>query len=174
MATPDVPGSNPANHDKLSIGNWAEHEDGSLILIIGIDENDTVVFNLYDLDDADHPVFYPNAMTLKEFEKTFSFDPKKKISDKNLKWTWHDKTPFAWQRVMSVFKKPQPVLANVDDTLSAAKRLKRSLDLRMTMPVTPEHVHSQQGLTLEDITAPAQRIFQRLKRAMAAFKDPID
>lgn len=43
MATYDSPGSNPANNDKLSRGNWAEHADGSLIYVKDIDENDRVV-----------------------------------------------------------------------------------------------------------------------------------
>lgn len=121
MATHDVPGSNPANKDELHAGCWAEHEDGSLLYVKGT-ERDQVVYELYDLNE-DPPVYYQDAMDEKQFKESFGWSA-------DIQWTWHDKTPMPWERVMKNFERPRPNLADVHDTLSAAARVAQSLRLR--------------------------------------------
>lgn len=168
MATNDVPGANPKNNDKLSRGCWAEHEDGSLIFVKDIDENDRVIFEIYDLSNDKHPVYYPQALTLKEFEKTFSYNPGKKDTSK-IKWTWHDKTAMPWERVMRVIKNPLAVSANVQDSLTAATQVAESLRARIREVVTEDFVLSNQGIDTRPAGNQAKGIFNRLKRAMEAF-----
>lgn len=91
MSTNDVPGANPVNRDVLAMGCWAEHEDGSLILV----------------------------------EK----GKKKADATDNIKWTWHDKSPFPWTRVMRDFPSGEKY-ADVQDELNAAQRVAQSLQLR--------------------------------------------
>src|SRR6056297_2054635 len=122
MATNDVPGHNPANKDVLAMGAWAEHEDGSLILVKGV-EAGKVVYELYDLA-GDRPVFYQDAMLETGFKQQFSWAPGE---DKKDCWTWHDKTLFPWDRVMQTFERPVPVDADVNETLSTAQRVAESL-----------------------------------------------
>lgn len=169
MATTDVCGYGSASNDKLTAGCWADHEDGSLILLKGLTENDICIFEIYDLSDEDHPVVYSNALTLSDFQTTFSWNPKKKSSGKNLKWNWHDKTLFPWSLVMKSVKNPQPSLVNVEDTLSAAQRLKQSLDARMVgTPVTEDFVHRAQGTQVRTGSgSPAKTIMTRLKNAIS-------
>ena len=125
MATQDVPGANPANHDTLAVGNWAEHSDGSLIFVQGT-ENGRVVFQLYDVAQMP-PVYYQDAMTDVDFKAAFSFPPVGKSAEK---WTWHNRTPMPWSRVMKGFDKPVPMHADVGDQLTAASRVAESLKLR--------------------------------------------
>lgn len=170
MATTDVPGYNPTNNDKLSRGSWAEHDDGSLIFVKDIDENDRVIFDLYDLANLQHPIFYPNALALYEFEKTFSYEPKKK-KKVNLKWTWHDKTEFPWERVMRVIQSPLPVATNVQDTLTAAAQMAQSLNFRLSEVLTQDHILKEQGLVTRPQTHQSRTILQRLKNALGALVD---
>jgi len=88
MPTKQVPGSNPADKDILFVGAWAEHDDGSMLLIEG-DEDDVVVFSVFDIA-KDPVVEYRDAMPVEGFDKQFS----------DTGWTWHDKTPFPWAKVM--------------------------------------------------------------------------
>lgn len=124
MATEDCPGANPANADVLKAGCWAEHEDGSLIFVKGT-EHKQVVYEIFDLAQ-DSPVSYNDAMAEDEFKKSFSY----KTGTSQEKWTWHDKTPFPWERVMKNFGKPTPNLADAHEILSAAARVAKSLRLR--------------------------------------------
>ena len=166
MATNSVPGADPKNNDKLNIGCWAEHEDGSMIFVKGVNENDIVVFEIYDFADEKMPVFYQQALALKDFEKTFSYDPKK-IDKINMKWTWHDKTPFPWEKIMQIIQKPVPVPANVEDTISAAKRIAESLKARVAMVLTEDHILEKQGLSARKGGRTSRTIIDRLKGAMA-------
>jgi hypothetical protein len=125
MSTHDVPGANAINKDVLAAGCWAEHDDGSLLYVKGT-EGKTVVYELYDLDQQP-PVYYQDAMRKKAFKSQFSWPP---IGTSTEQWTWHDKTPFPWSRVMGKIDKPRPVHANVADQLSAATRVAKSLQLR--------------------------------------------
>lgn len=90
MSTPFVPGANPANRDKLSIGNWAEADEGnSLVLVEGLDtdgQKNRVVYTLFDLRQGQE---YRSYKKRSEFDKRFSKSG----------WTWHDKTPFPWQKI---------------------------------------------------------------------------
>src|SRR5574341_1282159 len=134
MATDDVPGANPDNADRLAAGCWAEHDDGSMLYVKGT-ENDQVVYELYDVAE-EPPVYYQDAMLEPAFKDAFSFPPVGKSKEK---WTWHDKTPFTWNRVMKTFDKPRPMHADVHDQLSAAARVARSLRLR-AQKLKPESV----------------------------------
>jgi hypothetical protein len=124
MSTADVPGANPKNHDVLSSGCWAEHADGSLIFVKGT-ELDQVVYEIFDVA-ADPPVSYTDAMPETAFKKSFSFPPSGVSTEK---WTWHDKTPFPWNRVMQSFKRPRPTV-HAEEFVSAAARVAESLRLR--------------------------------------------
>lgn len=159
MATQDVPGANPANADELRVGNWAEHEDGSMLYVQGT-ENGQVVFQLYDLAQ-DPPVYYQDAMREEAFKKAFSHPPIGTSSDK---WTWHDKTPMPWHRVMKTFDKPAPMHADVHDTLSAAARVAQSLRLRSQRLAASEVEHLS-----EKQTPKGRGIIDRIQRALDAF-----
>lgn len=124
MATHDVPGANPANKDQLAMGCWAEHQDGSLIFVLSV-EGGRVVYQMYDLLRG-QIVEYKDAMPETDFKKTFSFDG----SSKSLKWTWHDKTPFDWNRVIKAGARDGLHYASAVDQLSAAQRVAESLKLR--------------------------------------------
>lgn len=125
MATHDVPGANPKNADVLAMGCWAEHEDGSLILVKST-EGGRVVYEIYDMAQTP-PVYYQDAMPELAFKKAFSYDPKQPAKDR---WTWHDKTQFPWDRVMKDFSRPRPHYASAEDLQSAAQRVAESLNLR--------------------------------------------
>lgn len=154
MATQDVPGANPANKDELHAGCWAEHEDGSLIFVKGA-EGGQVVYELYDVAEKP-PIYYQDAMREEAFKTQFSYP--KSID----KWTWHDKTPFPWDRVITTVSKPRPMHADVQDTLSAAARVAESLKLR-TQKLTPDTLHAKAG----DSTG--RSVVGRLQAAFDAF-----
>lgn len=121
MSTDDVPGMNPKNQDTLHAGCWAEHTDGTLIYVLGT-ENRTVLYELFELQDANNPVEYRDSMKQHEFEKQFSYDP---TNPKSLRWTWHDKTLFPWDRVMKSFNQGvRPVSAKKQ--ISDASKVKKS------------------------------------------------
>lgn len=126
MSTNDVPGARAENMDELHGGCWAEHEDGSLIYVQGT-ENGRVIFEIFDFTNEDRPVEYRDAMGLSEFEKRFSWNPKKKDS---LKWTWHDKTPFPWDRIVKSFEsgvKPTSAAQFIEDADRVSRARKRHL-----------------------------------------------
>lgn len=159
MATDDVPGANPANKDVLSAGCWAEHSDGSLLYVKGT-ENQQVVYELYDTLHAP-PVHYQDAMREEAFKKQFSYPPIGKSAEK---WTWHDKTPFPWTRVMSALDRPMPQAADVVETLSAAARVAEVLRLRAHSTLKAD-VEGQQGSS----ATKGRAILDRLKDAFEAF-----
>jgi hypothetical protein len=125
MSTSDVPGANPANKDVLAMGAWAEHEDGSLILVESV-EAGRVVYSIFDVGAPNGPVEYRDAMPEAGFKARFSWKPGQPQGEK---WTWHDKTPFPWDRVMRDFpsgaRRP-----SADEEMSAAERVAQSLNLR--------------------------------------------
>lgn len=67
-----------------------------------------------------------------------------------IRWTWHDKTPFPWDRVIKAGVRPGPRRASAEDHLSEAARIAESM--------------RDKGLVDEDtpLTA-AQRVAQDLK-----------
>jgi len=156
MATHDVPGSNPANQDVLSAGCWAEHDDGSLVYVKGT-ERDQVVYEIYDVAQ-DPPVFYQDAMNKDAFESQFSYND-------NIKWLWHDKTPFPWDRVMRTFDKPRPEYADVADQLTAADKVAQSLKLR-AQRVEQEEITPR----TEQRRRHARSVTERLMSALDAFR----
>lgn len=122
MSTKDVPGAKNSNADTLAMGCWAEHEDGSLILVESI-EAGTAVYSVFDIA-GDAPVEYRDAMPEAGFKTRFSWPNKD-----DLQWTWHDKTPFPWDRVMTDFPSGARRVSAAAE-LTAAARVARSLDLR--------------------------------------------
>ena len=158
MSTNDVPGASASNSDVLSAGCWAEHDDGSLIYVKGT-EKDMVVYEIYDLA-VDIPMYYQDAMLSDAFKRQFSFPP---VGQSSIAWTWHDKTPFPWDRVMKTFDKPRPSHADVFDQLSAAARVAESLRLRA------------KKFTAADVSSKTvqvgKSIMDRFSRAVGAFMD---
>lgn len=118
MATSDVPGSNPANNDQLRMGCWAEHKDGSLIFVHST-EGGNVVFSVFDMSKT--PIIdYRDSMPLVNFQTQFSW---KGTGDR---WTWHDKTPFPWDRVIGKGAEAGPRHASAHHTLNAAEEIMES------------------------------------------------
>lgn len=161
MSTNDVPGANPANKDVLASGCWAEHNDGSLIFVKGT-ENGQVVYEIYDIAQ-DPPVYYQDAMREQAFKDQFSFPP---VGTSAVEWTWHDKTPFPWNRVMKTFDKPHPTAASAGDILSAAARVADSLKLR-AQKLTAETVEPK----TEQVRTRTRSILERFERALEAFAE---
>lgn len=165
MATSDVPGANKANIDELAAGAWAEHEDKSLLYVKGT-ENDQVVYELYDVAQ-DPPVYYQDAMRAQAFKDAFSFPP---VGQSKEKWTWHDKTPFPWSRVMKTFDRPVPMPADVHDTLTAAARVAESLRLK-AQRLVKEQVAPNIEQEAPKVGGSGKRIIDRLQKALDAFME---
>jgi len=124
VATNDVPGANPVNNDELHVGCWAEHEDGSLIFIEGVEDPNSVIYSVFDMTQ-DPPLEFRDAMPKDGFEEQFSWND----DDDSIKWTWHDKTEFPWSRVMGDFP-PGTRSSSAMATLSAAQRVAHRLNLQ--------------------------------------------
>lgn len=125
MSTHDVPGANPANADELGMGNWAEHRDGSLLFVKGL-EAGKVVYELYDLAEVP-PMYYQDAMPEDRFKHYFNHGPAGTRKDD---WTWRDKTSFPWDKVMKRLSRPRPQHADVEEQISAARRVAEDLGRR--------------------------------------------
>lgn len=137
MSTYDVPGANPVNNDKLKMGCWAEHDDGSLMFVEST-ENDNVVYSMFDLT-KDPVIEYRDMMPIGDFEIAFSCtrdDINKTVKDskgrkiKKELWTWHDKTPFDWNRVIKAGAQQGTRFASAHGVLAAAERIAQDLSLR--------------------------------------------
>jgi len=132
MSTNDVPGAVESNHDELRMGCWAEHKDGSLLFVQSTEMN-RVVFSMFDMS-LDPPIEYREAMPEAGFKKAFSWDDGKKstkVKDKDIpmiKWTWHDKTPFPWNKVIKAGISDGPKSAAAEHVKSAAERIAESLE----------------------------------------------
>lgn len=125
MSTNDVPGAKVANNDELAMGCWAEHDDGSMLFVEST-ESDRVIYSIFDMDKE--PIIeYRDAMPERMFKSQFSWNPSNPAS---VKWTWHDKTPFPWDRVIKAGVADGPRHASAEDTLTAAERVAKSLRLR--------------------------------------------
>jgi hypothetical protein len=126
MSTNDVPGNNPSNNDQLACGCWAEHNDGSLIFVESTEVN-RVIYSIFDMAKKP-PIEYRDAMTEAAFKSAFSwkgdFD-----DDDDIKWTWHDKTPFPWDRIIKAGATDGGRMAFAEHTLNAAERVAESLKL---------------------------------------------
>lgn len=171
MSTNDVPGHRAVNRDVLAMGSWAEHQDGSLILVLST-EADKVVYEIFELSGTEK-FGYKHAMPDKKFKSNFSWDPKKVDNDvSNEKWTWHDKTPFPWERVMKEIEKPVPEPVSATAKVSAAKRIIDSLRHRgeklegeKLSAETLSHMVDQESFP------GAKRIVKSIARALDAFAD---
>lgn len=142
MSTNDVPGANQSNNDTLSFGCWAEHKDGSLILVEGV-ETDRVIYSVFDFSQT--PIMeYRDAMPKADFEEKFSFDGQKN----SLKWTWHDKTPFPWNSIIKEGGRDGLRYACAEDQLNAAQKIASSRALS-GCPLDPE-----KGKHLLPVTVP--------------------
>jgi len=135
MSTKDVPGFGVAKNDVLEIGVWAEHDDGSLILVEGL-ESGKVVYSIFD--SAKTPLMeYRDSAPEKQFKEHFSFGSKYNIISDG--WVWHDKTTFPWDKVMSDFKEGLRS-PSVDTALTEATRIaeRRNLKSFISHRVAPE------------------------------------
>lgn len=164
MATQDVPGANPKNHDTLAVGNWAEHEDGSLIFVKGV-EHGKVVYEIYDLAQSP-PIMYPDAMLEDAFKRQFSFPP---VGDSDQKWTWHDKTAMPWSRVMKSFDNPRPVHTDPQDVFSAAQKVAESLRLRAKEVRKDDFGHMEDRVEKAGRSI-VDRVADGIKAGIAAFQ----
>lgn len=159
MSTHDVPGADPAHNDELAAGCWAEHEDGSLIFVKGT-EAGQVVYEIYDVGH-DPVVFYQDAMRETAFKSQFSWSAPSASPVAGVQWTWHDKTPFPWDRVMKAYSSPVPVPAEATEQLSAASRIAESLKLRA------EKLHEADARSRVDrLEAKGRSILGRIKEAV--------
>lgn len=133
MSTNDVPGANPGNLDQLALGCWAESPDGSLIFVMST-EGGRVIYDVFDVQADGKVLTYRDAMPQKEFDVAFSWKADKakaggkaaKVPD--IRWTWHDKTPFPWDRVIKQGAKDGQQHASADDLISDAEKVRRSRD----------------------------------------------
>lgn len=158
MSTNDVPGANPANHDELAMGCWAEHHDGSLILVEST-EGGRVVYSIFDMEKQ--PVTeYRDAMAVGAFKKAFSWNPKDPASEK---WTWHDKTAFPWDRIIRGGARDGTRYASADDHLNAAERIRQSREIHQGRAVDLEEVETR----IDQLGEKADRIVRRLQRAIS-------
>jgi len=135
MSTSDVPGYKAQNRDELAMGSWAEHEDGSLMLVQG-NEGGKVVYMMFDTS-ATPMIEWRDAMAEKAFKEQFSFDTSKPATKKpkgkkvpNIKWTWHDKTPFPWDRIIDAGAQSGQHIASADQLLTAAAAVAKSRTLK--------------------------------------------
>jgi len=157
MATSDVPGAKSVHNDVLAMGCWAEHEDGSLILVEST-ENGRIIFSVFDV--ATDPITeYRDSMPDSGFKQNFSWDPKKKDS---LHWTWHDKTPFPWSRVIKDGAKDGLRHVHADDLLNAAQKVARSRKMR-SQDFDPESIDHMQDIQRNK---PARSIITRIQNAI--------
>lgn len=156
MSTNDVPGHKPENKDELAMGCWAEHDDGSLILVES-NEGGRVVYSIFDMVQ-DPPVEYRDAMPEKGFKSQFSWPGSMD------KWTWHDKTPFPWERVMRNIKSGERFVT-ASDQLSAAARIAESLKLRSQKIREDRFAHMN-----EESARRGFAVLDKLERALAELR----
>jgi hypothetical protein len=149
MATTDVPGANPKNGDSLRMGCWAEHEDGSLIFVQGTEQN-RVIYSMFDMS-KDPIVEYRDAMANDTFNSTFSWEKKPKQE----KWTWHDKTPFPWDKIIKRGASDGWRPASAAALLTAAERVADSLALRGAQIAADQYKHKA-----EDVKASREVVTQ--------------
>lgn len=179
MSTNDCPGERKSNNDVLAMGCWAEHDDGSLILVQST-EDKRVIYDVFDLKGQ-----MPNGVTSslhtggrvvmehrdvmdeKRFKEEFSYDARKDKKDGvSERWTWHDKTPFPWQRVIDAGLELQKS-RQVDPTgaLAAAGSFGQAINKSIggsDIAVLPYE-------TSEDLITAAQRVAKTLQIKGKAF-----
>ncbi|MBD3405059.1 MAG: hypothetical protein GF411_02850 [Candidatus Lokiarchaeota archaeon] len=157
MSTNDVPGHKACNYDELCMGCWAEHEDGSLIFVQST-ESGQVVYSVFDMSKKP-PMEYRDRMRESGFKKHFSWDPDDKVS---LKWTWHDKTPFPWNKVIESGLPDGVRHACAQHLLTAAEQVAQSRDM-IGEPV-PENKYTHLG---ERLTKAGKAILKGIQVAVS-------
>lgn len=104
MSTNDCPGARKSNNDELHGGCWAEHPDGSLIIVHST-EGKRVLYDVFEIKEASIREFR-GIMAETEFKEEFSYNAKKDKGDGvSERWTWHDKTEFPWDKIMEAGEK---------------------------------------------------------------------
>lgn len=156
VSTPDVPGARKSNNDKLTMGCWAEHKDGSLMFVEST-ENGRVIYSVFDVADPNNPIEYRDAMRIKDFKKTYSWKPNKRD-----KWTWHDKTPFPWEKIIELGAKDGVRYPSADRLISAAQRVAESRQLKGDTINVDDHRHKINRNTEKAATA----IIKGLQKAL--------
>lgn len=160
MSTNDVPGFDPANRDVLAMGCWAEHEDGSLMFVESV-EAGRAIYSMFDMSKTP-PIEYRDAMPEDTFKKNFSWKPGSNTPVAGVKWTWHDKTLFPWDKVIKAGARDGTRDAFAEHTLTAAERVAESLHLRGAA-VARDIRHRGDDVRPRG----AGRIFDKLSRAIA-------
>ena len=160
MATCDVPGANSLHRDELAMGCWAEHEDGSLIFVESTEQG-RVIYSMFDTS-GDSIVEYRDSMPETGFKKAFSFQ----AGDSDIKWTWHDKTPFPWDRVVALGARDGVRHAHADDLLSAAEKVAQSRSLKRQDAVPEDFAHMDQVKR----SKPARGIISRVQKAIQTLR----
>lgn len=156
MSTNDVPGHKAENRDQLAMGCWAEHEDGSLIFVEST-EGGRVIYSIFDV--ARKPITeYRDAMAEGGFKKIFSWKGKDDI-----RWTWHDKTPFPWDRIIREGARDGARFADVEEQLSAAERVRRSREIQRGQPVDPDDIAHR----FDKLGDKAEGLISRLQNAIS-------
>lgn len=129
MSTNDVPGAVLGHADVLAMGCWAEaaDPDDDSYIFVESTEVGRVVFCVFDMNQVP-PVEYRDAMPEVGFKEMFSWKPGVDDDD-NVRWTWHDKTPFPWDLIMGTFPAGSKHVS-AEHQLTAAQRVARTLDLQ--------------------------------------------
>ena len=175
MSTNDVPGAVAAHHDELACGCWAEHSDGSLIFVEST-EAARVVYSMFDMR-MNPPIEYRDAMPEAGFKKAFSWDADRDSTwvdadddddddDKKvpmLQWTWHDKTPFPWDKIIKAGITDGPRLAGAEHVKSAAERIAESIKLRGATFDSARKVHRTSREVVGRIGDKLRRAFNELR-----------
>jgi hypothetical protein len=159
MSTNDCPGANPANRDQLAMGAWAEHEDGSLIVVEST-EGGRVIYSIFDMSKT--PVIeYRDSMAESAFKKQFSWEPKD--GKKKDRWTWRDKTPFEWDRIIKHGAMDGTRFAHADDLETAAERVRKSRELHRGTPVDESKISSR----FERLGEKANKLIKKIQKAIS-------
>jgi hypothetical protein len=155
MSTNDVPGAKSINNDTLHMGCWAEHEDGSLIFVEA-NEGGKVVYSIFDMQEE--PIIeYRDAMLEKDFKPQFSWN------GSNIKWTWHDKTPFPWDRIIKHGAKDGMKFPSAYAQLSAAARVAKSIKARGSIVDPTDYEHLTDSKKTKSIISKLQRAIDELR-----------
>lgn len=158
MSTNDVPGANPRNGDELRMGCWAEHADGSLIFVEGT-EDQRVVYSIFDMSQVP-PVEYRDTMSIGGFKTAFSWNPK---DSKSEKWTWHDKSPFPWDKIIKNGAKDGVRLPHADEYENAAQRVRKSREIHQGRPVDEDVIDTM----IDKLGVVAKHVVRRLQRKIS-------
>lgn len=165
MSTNDVPGANPVNGDSLHVGCWAEHADGSLIFVEGAEGN-SVVFSMFKMKE---PLLeYRDRMPDVNFKDLFTWKPGAS-GTKGVKWTWHDKTPFPWDRIIQKGVTDGPRLPSAHAQMTVAEQI--AADLRLQGAELDRRRYEHRGETRRRRPRSAEQILASLEDALDEYRD---